>query len=123
VPNDSAALDPVLGRARAAGIKVLAHEGPSQKEADWDFERTTIEGYGQAYMDLIAKEMGGEGKYIVYVGSLTVPLHNAWADAAIAYQKQKYPKMQMLGDRLDRELSLEPRQRRTDAEVRAGTER
>ena len=37
--------------------------------------------------------MGGEGEYIVYVGSLTVPLHNDWADAAIAYQKEKYPNM------------------------------
>src|SRR5215472_10320375 len=99
VPNDSPALDPVLARARAAGIKVLVHEGPNQKEKDWDFELTTIEGYGKAHMDLFAKEIGEEGKYIVYVGSLTVPLHNAWADAAIAYQKEKYPKMQMLGDR------------------------
>jgi simple sugar transport system substrate-binding protein len=99
VPNDSPALDPVLSRARAAGIKVLVHEGPNQNEKDWDFELTTVEGYGKAHMDLFAKEMGEEGKYIVYVGSLTVPLHNAWADAAIAYQKEKYPKMQMLGDR------------------------
>jgi len=97
VPNDSPALDPVL--ARAAGIKVLVHEGPGQKEMDWDFELTTTDGYGKAHMDLLAKNMGEEGKYIVYVGSLTVPLHNAWADAAIAYQKEKYPKMQMLGDR------------------------
>lgn len=119
VPNDSAALDPVLGRARAAGIKVLAHEGPSQKEADWDFELTTIEGYGQAHMDLIAKEMGGEGKYIVYVGSLTVPLHNAWADAAIAYQKQKYPKMQMLGDRFGVAESLDESIKTTQDQLRA----
>ena len=35
-------------------------------------------------MEALAKAMGGEGKYIVYVGSLTVPLHNKWADAAIA---------------------------------------
>ena len=27
-----------------------------------------------------AEKMGGKGKYVVYVGSLTVPLHNAWAD-------------------------------------------
>ena len=28
---------------------------------------------------------------MVYVGSLTVPAHNIWADAAIALGKQKYP--------------------------------
>ena len=43
--------------------------------------------------------MGGKGEYAVYVGSLTVPLHNAWADAAIAYLKAKYPDMKPVGDR------------------------
>lgn len=119
VPNDSAALEPVLGRARAAGIKVIAHEGPNQKEMDWDFELTTVEGYGQAHMDLLAKEMGEEGKYIVYVGSLTVPLHNAWADAAIAYQKEKYPKMQMVGDRFGVAESLDESIKTTQDQLRA----
>ena len=45
------------------------------------------------------KTMGGKGEYAVYVGSLTVPLHNAWADAAIAYLKAKYPDMKLVGDR------------------------
>jgi simple sugar transport system substrate-binding protein len=119
VPNDSPALDPVLGRARAAGIKVLAHEGPNQKEADWDFELTTIDAYGKAHMDLLAKYMGEEGKYIVYVGSLTVPLHNAWADAAIAYQKEKYPKMQMLGDRFGVAESVDDSLKTTQDQIRA----
>ena len=119
VPNDSAALEPVLGRARAAGIKVLAHEGPDQKEKDWDFELTTTEGYGHAHMDLLAKQMGEEGKYIVYVGSLTVPLHNAWADAAIAYQKEKYPKMQMLGDRFGVAESVDDSLKTTQDQIRA----
>ncbi|MBD0415112.1 substrate-binding domain-containing protein [Oryzicola mucosus] len=119
VPNDSAALEPVLGRARAAGIKVLAHEGPDQKEMDWDFELTTTEGYGKEHMDLLAKEMGEEGEYIVYVGSLTVPLHNAWADAAIAYQKEKYPKMKMLGDRFGVAESLDESIKTTQDQLRA----
>lgn len=119
VPNDSAALEPVLGRARQAGIKVIAHEGPDQKEKDWDFELTTVDGYGKAHMDLLAKEMGEEGQYIVYVGSLTVPLHNAWADAAIAYQKEKYPKMQMLGDRFGVAESVDDSIKTTQDQLRA----
>ena len=43
--------------------------------------------------------MGGEGEYAVFVGSLTVPLHNAWADAAIAYIQENHPNMKLLGDR------------------------
>lgn len=119
VPNDAAALEPVLGRAKQAGIKVLTHESPAQKENDWDFELTTVEAYGQAHMDLLAKEMGGKGKYIVYVGSLTVPLHNAWADAAIAYQKEKYPDLQMLGDRFGVAESVDDAYRTTLDQLRA----
>ncbi len=119
VPNDSAALAPVLGRARDAGIKVLAHEGPDQENRDWDFELTTIEAYGQAHMDLLAKEMGEQGEYIVYVGSLTVPLHNAWADAAIAYQKEKYPQMTMLGDRFGVAESVDETIKTTQDQIRA----
>ena len=50
-------------------------------------------------MEKLAQEMGGEGDYVVYVGTLTTPLHNKWADAAIAYQKEKYPKMNFVADR------------------------
>lgn len=107
VPNDAAALEPVIAKAKAAGIKVLTHESPDQKGNDWDFELTTIAAYGEKHMDLLAAQMKETGKYIVYVGSLTVPLHNAWADAAIAYQKQKYPKMEMLGDRFGVAESLD----------------
>jgi simple sugar transport system substrate-binding protein len=99
VPNDAVALEPVFQRAKAAGIKVVTHESPDQKYNDWDIELTTAQGYGEAHMELLAKDMGEQGKYIVYVGSLTVPLHNKWADYAIAMQKQKYPKMQLIADR------------------------
>lgn len=99
VPNDAVALQPVFQRAQAAGIKVITHESPDQKFNDWDFELTTAEGYGGAHMELFAKLMGGEGKYIVYVGSLTVPLHNLWADYAIKLQKEKFPKMELVADR------------------------
>ena len=119
VPNDSAALAPVLGRAREAGIKVLAHEGPDQENMDWDFELTTTEAYGQAHMDLLAEQMGEEGEYIVYVGSLTVPLHNAWADAAIAYQKEKYPNMTMLGERFGVAESVDETIKTTQDQIRA----
>ena len=119
VPNDAAALEPVIQRAKGAGIKVLTHESPDQKGNDWDFEMTTIAAYGEKHMDLLAQQMGESGKYIVYVGSLTVPLHNAWADAAIAYQKTKYPKMEMLGDRFGVAESLDESVKTTQDQLRA----
>lgn len=99
VPNDATVLEPVLKKARDAGIIVVTHESPEQKNSDWDFEMASAVGYGEAHAELLAKKMGGKGKYVVYVGSLTVPLHNLWADNAIAYLKKKYPDMHMVGDR------------------------
>jgi simple sugar transport system substrate-binding protein len=99
VPNDAQVLEPVLQRARAAGIKVITHESPKQQNTDWDFELASAKGFGEAYAKTLAQDLGGKGEYAVFVGSLTVPLHNAWADAAIAYLKANYPDMKLVGDR------------------------
>ncbi|KVT54336.1 substrate-binding domain-containing protein [Burkholderia ubonensis] len=99
VPNDAEVLEPVLQRARAAGIKVITHESPKQKNADWNFELASAQGFGEAYAKKLASAVGGKGEYAVFVGSLTVPLHNAWADAAIAYLKANHPDMKLVGDR------------------------
>lgn len=99
VPNDEAALEPVLEKARAAGIKVVSHEGPGLNNVDWNFEMASAQGFGETHAELLAQKMGGKGEYGVFVGSLTVPLHNAWADAAIAYLAEKYPDMKPVGER------------------------
>ena len=65
----------------------------------WDFELASAKGFGETHAELLAKKMGGKGEYAVFVGSLTVPLHNAWADAANAYIKAKYPDMKLVGER------------------------
>lgn len=99
VPNDATVLEPVLTKAQQNGIIVITHQSPGQKGADWNFELASANGFGEAPAELLAQKMGGKGKYAVFVGSLTVPLHNAWADAAIAYLKEKYPQMELVGDR------------------------
>ncbi|WP_426237877.1 autoinducer 2 ABC transporter substrate-binding protein [Pararhizobium sp. DWP1-1-3] len=99
VPNDAKVLEPVLAKAKAAGIFVITHESPSQKGADWNFELASSTGFGEAHAKLLAEKTGGKGEYAVFVGSLTVPLHNAWADAAVAYLKANYPDMKLVGER------------------------
>ncbi len=99
VPNDAKVLEPVLAKAKEAGIFVVTHESPGQKGADWNFELASSTGFGEAHAKLLAEKMGGKGEYAVFVGSLTVPLHNAWADAAIAYIKANYPDMKLVGER------------------------
>lgn len=99
VPNDAKVLEPVLSKAKEKGIIVITHELPSQKGADWDFELASATGFGEAHAKLLAEKMGGKGEYAVFVGSLTVPLHNAWADAANEYIKKNYPDMKLVGER------------------------
>lgn len=99
VPNDEAALEPVLKKARDAGIKVVAHEGPGLENVDWNFELASAEGFGEAHAKLLTEKVGGPGKYAVFVGSLTVPLHNAWADAAIAWLSENHPELELVGER------------------------
>src|SRR6202008_3278228 len=89
----------VLKRAQAAGIKIMTHEGPKQEGRDWNVELIDSVRFGEVQMERLAKDLGGEGDYVVYVGTLTTPLHNKWADAAIAYQQKNFPKMKLVADR------------------------
>jgi simple sugar transport system substrate-binding protein len=99
VPNNGVACEPVFQRAKEEGIVVITHESPDQKYADYDVEMIDNTLWGTMQLDQLAELMGGKGKYALYVGSLTVLLHNFWADAAIKYQKEKYPEMELVADR------------------------
>lgn len=98
VPNDEAALEPVLQKARDAGIKVIAHEGPGLNNVDWNFELASADGFGEAHAELLCNQ-ADPGEYAVFVGSLTVPLHNAWADAAIEWMGDNCEKLALVGER------------------------
>ena len=100
VPNDEAALEPVLQKARDAGIKVISHEGPGLENVDYNFELASADGFGEAHAQLLCDKVTEPGTYAVYVGSLTVPLHNAWADAAIAWIEENCAdKLSPVGER------------------------
>ena len=114
VPNDAKALEPVFKRAESVGIPVVTHESPDQQGNTWDIEMIDNQQFGELYMQSLAKYMGEEGEYMVVVGGLTVPLHNAWADYAIAYQKEHYPKMHLVADRFGVGESLDETKRVTN---------
>jgi simple sugar transport system substrate-binding protein len=97
VPLEVAALEPALAKAKERGIVVVTHEAADAKNADYDVEAFDNAAYGRHLMEEMAKRMNYEGQYVVFVGSLTQTTHNAWVDAAIALQKEKYPKMELVG--------------------------
>jgi len=96
VPNDANSCIPAFKRAREKGIVVLTHESPNQPEADFDIEMIDNVKFGERMLEEMVKISGTSGKYAIYVGSLTVPAHNIWADAAIALAKKKYPNLIMV---------------------------
>lgn len=97
VPLEVAALEPALAKAKERGIIVITHEAADAKNAVYDVEAFDNAGYGRHLMEELAKRMNFEGQYAVFVGSLTQTTHNAWVDAAVALQKEKYPKMELVG--------------------------
>ncbi|HOO32396.1 MAG TPA: autoinducer 2 ABC transporter substrate-binding protein [Thermotogota bacterium] len=100
VPNDANAMEPVLKKAREKGIIVLTHESPDQQNADWDIEVIDNVAFGEKNFETLAEGMGGEGQFAVFVGSLTVPLHNLWADIGLAMIEEKYPNMELVTERI-----------------------
>jgi simple sugar transport system substrate-binding protein len=99
VPYQVPPMEPVMQKARDKGVVVVTHEASDVKNADYDVEAFDNAGYGRHLMDNLAKCLNEEGKYAVFVGSLTSTSHNEWVDAAIAYQKEQYPKMELVGSK------------------------
>jgi simple sugar transport system substrate-binding protein len=109
VPNDAKSLEPVFAKAREKGIKILTHESPDQVGNDYDIELIDNVKFGQHHWDKLVEFMGDSGEFAILVGSLTVPLHNLWADEGLKYAAQKYPNLKLVTDRIpsaeDQELS------------------
>lgn len=109
VPNDAKALEPVFQKAKEKGIVIITHESPDQVGTDYDFELIDNVKFGQQAWEQLVSHMGDSGEYAIFVGGLTVPLHNFWADTGIAYAKEKYPNLTLVTERIpcgeDQELA------------------
>ena len=101
IPFQPQAMEPVLKKALENKVVVVTHEASDIQSADYDLEAFDNKSYGEHLMEALAKLMGYEGEYAVYVGSKTSRTHNEWVDAAVALQKRKYPKMKLVGDKLE----------------------
>lgn len=101
VPFSAEAVEPVLEKARAQGIIVISHEASNLKNVDYDVEAFDNHAYGAKLMEVLGRDMGGEGSYVATVGSLTSQSQNEWIDGAIAYQKEHFPKMKEVTKRIE----------------------
>jgi len=108
-PNDAKALEPAFAKAKEKGIPVITHESPDQAGKDYDIELIDNVAFGRHFWDKLVEFMGDSGEYAIFVGSLTVPLHNLWADEGLKYAKEKYPNLKLVTQRIpcgeDQELA------------------
>lgn len=88
VPFSVEALEPVLRKARNQGIVVVSHEASNQVNTDAIIEPFDNLAYGAHLMDHLARHMGEQGQYAVFVGSLTSKSHNEWIDAPLRDRKK-----------------------------------
>ena len=119
VPNDANAMVPVFEKAKSKGIVVLTHESPEQKGSDWDIETIDNVKFGEMNFEKLAQVIGGKGEFAVFVGSLTVPLHNFWADVGLNYVKKKYPGMKLVTNRIPCGESAEEAFKQTNGLLKA----
>lgn len=101
VPFSVEAVEPVLQKARDRGIVVISHEASNLQATDYDVEAFDNHAYGAKLMEVLGRQMGGEGKYVATVGSLTSQSQNEWIDGAVAYQQKNFPKMSQVTKRIE----------------------
>lgn len=99
-PTDTEACEPILQKAREAGIIVIAHEGQNMTNIDYDVEEMINEDFGRHYMDKLAELCGEEGQYTICVSSLGNQGQMIRAEAAVEWQKEKYPNMELVNDEI-----------------------
>ncbi len=101
VPFSTEALEPVLKKARDAGILVISHEADGMTNIDYDLEAFDNTAYGEHFMTKLAELTDKQGEYAVMVGALTSQTHNTWVDASVALQQKDYPDMKLAGDKVE----------------------
>jgi len=98
VPNSTETLEIAMKRAMDEGIVVISHEAPDAKNVTYDIEAFQNSAYGEHFIDALAELINGSGEYAIIVGSIQAETHMEWANAALAYQKEKYPDMSLAAD-------------------------
>ncbi len=91
--ENAGGLSTALKKARGAGIKVITWDADANKDArDFFCNQATPDGIGDTMMETAAKEMGGEGKFVIISGSQTAANLNLWRDRVLKRLKD-FPKI------------------------------
>lgn len=94
--NDPDALIPAMQRAQQAGIKTSTFDADVKPAGRQVFlNQATYEGMGKTMAEMMAKQTGGKGKFLVVTAVLTAPNQNRWIEEIKKYIAAKYPEMEI----------------------------
>ncbi|HJB17345.1 MAG TPA: autoinducer 2 ABC transporter substrate-binding protein [Candidatus Blautia excrementipullorum] len=99
-PNDPAAMQSVLQRARDAGIIVLDWDTQADPSlVDASIHNIDDQSFGEHMMQLLVECMGTEeGEYAIVTGGLSAENLNTWIEYATAYAEENYPNLTLVAD-------------------------
>ena len=95
VPFDVEALDPVLAKAKEAGIVVICHEASTVENMDYDVEAFDTLEYGAHLMEKINELSDGKGRVIQTVGALTSQSHVEEAQGGKEWAEKNAPDLKV----------------------------
>lgn len=99
-PNDAAALDPVLKKAREAGIIILDWDTEATKDlVDASVHQISDQELGEHLVKNMVEAMGAEeGEWAIITGGLSASNLNLWIDYAKKYAEANYPGLELVAD-------------------------
>lgn len=97
-PNDATAVQPILKKAKEAGIKVLTYDADveDQNVREYFVNQVSAEGLGRHIMDNVAKGMDNKGEFAILTASLTAANQNTWIKWMKTQLEEKYPDMKLV---------------------------
>ena len=103
-PNQPKTIQRFVGKAHAAGIKVLTWDSDATESGrDLFVNQVDEKVLGETLMDDLAKQMGEEGEWAIAIASLDAANLNTWRRHAEARAKEKYPKLKLVATEVTKE--------------------
>ena len=95
--NDPQAICDALNEARDAGTKVVTFDSDTNPECrDVFINQASAEGIAKVEVDLIAEQIGGEGKIAILSSTPDATNQNAWIAIMEDYLKSDYPDIELV---------------------------
>jgi len=103
-PNQPKTITRFVEKAKAAGIKVLTWDSDAAESGrDLFVNQCDEKTLGEALIDDLAQQMGGEGEWAIAIASLDAANLNTWRRFAEARAAERYPRLKLVATEVTKE--------------------